>query len=218
MKPPTAPRRWYSPISACTPTRGTAGPRPHRQTRDLVLRVLAERRPALRKHVDEVATLARATGEGLGLSDKELDEIERAAELHDIGKIAIPDSILDKSGPLDEEEWRFMRSHTLIGEAMLNAAPALRSVAKVVRSSHEHFDGTGYPDALAANAIPLASRIVLVCDAFHALISERPYGSAMSDEQALAELSRCAGAQFDPEVVIAFRATRAIPRSPLLIN
>jgi two-component system, cell cycle response regulator len=188
------------------------------QTRDLVLRVLAERRPALRKHVDEVATLARATGERLGLGDIELDEIERAAELHDIGKIAIPDAILDKSGPLDEEEWRFMCRHTLIGEAMLNAAPALTSVAKVVRSSHEHFDGTGYPDALAANAIPLASRIVLVCDAFHALTSERPYGSAMSDEQALAELSRCAGAQFDPEVVIAFRATRAIPRSPLLIN
>ena len=129
------------------------------QTRDLVLHVLAERRPELREHVGEVAALARTTGERLGLGDTELDEIERAAELHDIGKIAIPDAILDKSGPLDEEEWRFMRRHTLIGEAMLNAAPALTSVAKIVRSSHERFDGSGYPDALAADAIhsPAAS-------------------------------------------------------------
>ena len=187
------------------------------QTRDLVLRVLAERHPELREHVGEVAALARATGERLGLGDTDLDELERAAELHDIGKIAIPDAILDKPGPLDEEEWRFMRRHTLIGEAMLSAAPALTSVAKVVRSSHERFDGNGYPDALTGHAIPLASRIVFVCDAFHAMTSERPYGSAMSVEQALAELSRCAGTQFDPEVVIAFRAARVIPPSPLLI-
>ena len=184
------------------------------QTRDLVLRVLAERHPELREHVGEVAALARATGERLGLGDTELDELERAAELHDIGKIAIPDAILDKPGPLDDEEWRFMRRHTLIGEAMLSAAPALTSVAKVVRSSHERFDGNGYPDALTGHAIPLASRIVFVCDAFHAMTSERPYGSAMSVEQALAELSRCAGTQFDPEVVIAFRAARVDPAVP----
>ncbi len=102
----------------------------------------------------------------------------RAAELHDIGKIAIPDAIIDKPGPLDDEEWRFMRRHTLIGEGMLSAAPALASVAKVVRSSHERFDGAGYPDGLAGAAIPRASRIVFVCDAFHAMTSDRPYGAA----------------------------------------
>ena len=106
-----------------------------------------------------------------------------------------------------------MRRHTLIGEGMLTAAPALASVAKVVRSSHERFDGGGYPDALAGDAIPRASRIVFVCDAFHAMTSERPYGAPMSAEQALEELSRCAGGQFDPEIVSAFRAARvaAVP-------
>jgi diguanylate cyclase (GGDEF)-like protein len=187
------------------------------QTRDVVLRVLAERHPEVREHVSEVAVLACATGERLGLSGSELGELERAAELHDVGKIAIPDAILDKPGPLDEEEWRFMRRHTLIGESMLSAAPALTAVAKVVRSSHERFDGGGYPDGLAGDAIPLASRIVFVCDAFHAMTSERPYRTPMSVEKALAELSRCAGTQFDAEVVTAFAAARSAPLSPLLI-
>jgi diguanylate cyclase (GGDEF)-like protein len=187
------------------------------QTRDVILRVLAERHPEVREHVSEVAVLARATGQRLGLSSTQLDELERAAELHDIGKIAIPDAILDKPGPLDEEEWRFMHRHTLIGESVLSAAPALASVAKVVRSSHERFDGGGYPDGLADDAIPLASRIVFVCDAFHAMTSERPYGTPMSEETAIAELSRCAGTQFDPEVVIAFSAVQAAPTPPLLI-
>jgi diguanylate cyclase (GGDEF)-like protein len=187
------------------------------QTRDVILRVLAERHPEVREHVSEVAVLARATGQRLGLGGTGLDELERAAELHDIGKIAIPDAILAKPGPLDEEEWRFMRRHTLIGESVLSAAPALASVAKVVRSSHERFDGGGYPDGLAGDSIPLASRIVFVCDAFHAMTSERPYGTPMSVENAIAELSRCAGTQFDPEVVIAFSAARAAPTPPLLV-
>ncbi len=179
------------------------------QTRDLVLRVLAERRPDLHEHVSEVAALALATGARLGLGEIELDDLVRAAELHDIGKIAIPDAIIDKPAPLDDEEWRFMRRHTLIGEGMLSAAPALTSVAKVVRSSHERFDGAGYPDGLAGAAIPLASRIVFVCDAFHAMTSARPYGPVMAVDEALTELGRCAGSQFDPEVVAAFRAARA---------
>ena len=176
------------------------------QTRDLILRVLAERHPELHEHVGAVAAMARAVGERMGMPDDELDSLERAAELHDIGKIAIPDAILSKPGPLDPEEWSFMHRHTLIGESMLSAAPALRSAAKLVRSSHERYDGKGYPDGLEGEAIPLASRIIFVCDAFHAMTSERPYGTPREPAAALAELTACAGTQFDPAVVKAFKA------------
>jgi diguanylate cyclase (GGDEF)-like protein/PAS domain S-box-containing protein len=179
------------------------------QTRDLMLRVLAERHPDLHEHVGAVAALARAVGERMGISGELLDGLERAAELHDIGKIAIPDAILSKPGPLDAEEWRFMRRHTIIGESMLSAAPALQSAAKLVRSSHERFDGSGYPDGLQGEAIPLASRIIFVCDAFHAMTSERPYGTPMEPPAAVEELDRCAGTQFDPAVVEAFKAELA---------
>jgi diguanylate cyclase (GGDEF)-like protein/PAS domain S-box-containing protein len=176
------------------------------QARDIVLRLLAERHPDLREHSGAVAALARALGARMGLADTEMDDLERAAELHDIGKVAIPDAILNKPEALDPEEWAFMHRHTLIGESVLSAAPSLRGAAKIVRSSHERFDGAGYPDGLRGEAIPLASRIVFVCDAFDAMTSARPYGAAMAIDAALAELSRCAGAQFDPEVVEAFCA------------
>jgi diguanylate cyclase (GGDEF)-like protein/PAS domain S-box-containing protein len=179
------------------------------QTRDVILRVLAERHPELHEHSGAVAALARSVGERLGMTGPALDDLERAAELHDIGKIAIPDGILNKPGPLDAEEWSFMRRHTLIGESMLSAAPALQHAAKIVRSSHERFDGGGYPDGLSGEQIPLASRIVFVCDAFHAMTSARPYGETSSFEAALAELKNCAGSQFDPMVVKAFRAELA---------
>jgi diguanylate cyclase (GGDEF)-like protein/PAS domain S-box-containing protein len=176
------------------------------QTRDLILRVLAERHPELHEHVGAVAAMARAVGERMGMPDEELEGLERAAELHDIGKIAIPDAILSKPGPLDPEEWSFMHRHTLIGESMLSAAPALRSAAKIVRWSHERVDGKGYPDGLSGDEIPLASRIIFVCDAFHAMTTERAYSAAMTPDEALAELIRCTGTQFDPAVVEAFRA------------
>jgi two-component system, cell cycle response regulator len=99
-----------------------------------------------------------------------------------------------------------MRRHTVIGESMLSAAPALQSVANIVRSSHERMDGKGYPDGLSGDEIPLASRIIFVCDAFHAMTSDRPYAPAQSTESALTELGACAGSQFDPSVVSAFRA------------
>jgi two-component system cell cycle response regulator len=176
------------------------------QTRDVILRVLAERHPDLHAHSGAVAVLARSVGERLGIAGPELDDLERAAELHDIGKIAIPDAILNKPGPLDIEEWDFMRRHTLIGESMLSAAPVLQAAARIVRSSHERFDGAGYPDGLGGEQIPLASRIVFVCDAFHAMTSDRPYGAAGSVDAALEELAECAGTQFDPVVVEAFQA------------
>jgi diguanylate cyclase (GGDEF)-like protein/PAS domain S-box-containing protein len=177
------------------------------QTRDIVLRVLAEGRPELHEHSGAVAALARSVGERLGIRGDDLEDLERAAELHDIGKIAIPDGILNKPGPLDDEERAFMRRHTLIGESMLSAAPVLQPAAKIVRSSHECFDGSGYPDGLRGDEIPLASRIVAVCDAFHAMTTDRPYGEARRVDSALAELAGCVGSQFDPAVVTAFRET-----------
>jgi HD-GYP domain-containing protein (c-di-GMP phosphodiesterase class II) len=127
-----------------------------------------------------------------------------AAELHDIGKAAVPDEILDKPGPLDDREWEFMHRHTVIGERILLAAPSLAPAAALVRSSHERFDGAGYPDHLRGEAIPLGSSIIAVCDAYDAMISERPYRLAMTPEDALVELESCAGTQFDPDVVTAF--------------
>jgi two-component system cell cycle response regulator len=175
-----------------------------RQTRDVLLRTLREREPELHNHLRGVAELALDVGHELGMSTEHLDELARAAELHDIGKVAIPDAILSKPGPLDEGEWAFMRRHTVIGERILGAAPALRPVARLVRASHERWDGDGYPDGLRNVEIPLGARIVAVCDAYHAMISERPYRDAVTPQEALAELRSCAGSQFDPDVVAAF--------------
>ena len=175
-----------------------------RQARDLLLQILHEREPELGEHLKGVAKLVMGVATRLELDGEELDEVVRAAELHDVGKMAIPDEVLRKPGPLTEEEWAFVRQHTIIGERILSAAPALLPVAKLVRASHERFDGSGYPDGLAADAIPLGSRIVAVCDAFQAMTSPRPYRPAIPVEDALAELRACAGTQFDPEVVKAF--------------
>jgi HD-GYP domain-containing protein (c-di-GMP phosphodiesterase class II) len=123
-----------------------------------------------------------------------------------VGKVAVPDAILSKPGPLDEEEWAFIRRHTLIGERIVSAAPALGRVATLVRASHERWDGAGYPDGLAGDDIPLGARIVAVADAFDAMTSQRPYSQPRPPEVALEELHRCAGSQFDPAVVEAFTA------------
>jgi two-component system, cell cycle response regulator len=177
---------------------------PGRQSRDVLLRALRERQPDLHEHLNDVADLALEIGRRFEMAPEGLDELARAAELHDVGKVAIPDAILTKRGPLDESEWAFMARHTIIGERILLAAPALRPVAGIVRSSHERWDGGGYPDGLAGEDIPLAARIVCVCDAFHAMTSDRPYGEALSEAAALAELRRNAGEQFDPSVVDTF--------------
>jgi diguanylate cyclase (GGDEF)-like protein len=177
---------------------------PGSQGRDLLLQVLREREPELEEHVDDVGALALAVGRELGLGVEALDEIARGAELHDIGKIAVPEEILHKPGPLDADEWRIMREHTVVGERILSAAPALRPVGRLVRSSHERWDGGGYPDGLAGERIPLGARIIAVCDAFDAMRQARPYAASMSEADALAEVRRCAGTQFDPRVVEAF--------------
>jgi two-component system cell cycle response regulator len=175
-----------------------------RQSRDVLLRSLSERQPDLHVHLRGTADLALAVGRELGMHGEELDDVAHAAELHDVGKIAIPDAILAKAGALDETEWGFMRRHTIIGERILQAAPALRSVARLVRSSHERWDGAGYPDGLLGQEIPLGARVVAVCDAFDAMTTNRPYRQRIGEPAAVSELRRCAGTQFDPTVVEAF--------------
>jgi two-component system, cell cycle response regulator len=174
------------------------------QSRNVLVQVLAERMPDLEEHLIGVAKLAVKVGERLGLADDRQQQVFHAAQLHDVGKIAIPDAIISKPSALDETEWEFMRQHTVIGQRIIDAAPALDGVGARVRSSHERWDGMGYPDGLAGEAIPLGARIVAVCDAYDAMVSERPYKSAMPVDDALAELRRCAGSQFDPAVVEAF--------------
>ncbi len=174
------------------------------QSRDVLMSALRERQPALHDHLVDVARLALRLAEELGMDPEQRDEVRRAAELHDTGKVAIPDAILNKPGPLEEQEWEFMRKHTLIGERIISAAPALVPVARLVRSTHERWDGSGYPDGLAGEQIPLGSRVISVCDAYEAMVSDRPYSVAMRPPRALDELRRGAGSQFDATVVEAF--------------
>ena len=174
------------------------------QSRDVLLKALEEHHPDLGDHVHDVGLLAEAVAEELGLSGQQLHHVRQAAELHDIGKVAVPSAILDKPGKLDADEWAFIARHTLIGERILGAAIALRPVAKLVRSSHERWDGSGYPDGLAGTDIPLGARIVTACDAYDAMTSDRPYQRSLGHGEALEELRRCAGTQFDPDVVDAF--------------
>jgi len=170
----------------------------------VLLRALAERNSELAQHNDDVAELAEAVAHELGLEPAETIAIRRAAELHDVGKLAIPDTILNKPGPLDAQEWDFIRDHTVIGERIVASATSLLNVAPLVRSSHERWEGGGYPDGLAGEQIPLGARIIAVCDAFDAMTTTRPYREAISEHEAVAELHRCAGKQFDPGIVDAF--------------
>ncbi|HEX7245060.1 MAG TPA: HD domain-containing phosphohydrolase [Solirubrobacterales bacterium] len=180
------------------------------QTRGVLLGVLREREPDLDRRLGGVAQLAAAMGRAMGLEAEQLDVLVRAAEMHDIGKIAIPDEILHKSGPLTEAEEDLVHKHTLVGERVLAAAPALREVAKVVRSSHEDWDGGGYPDGLAGKEIPLAARVIHVCDAYSALTESGPYGHPSSEAEALAELRRAAGSELDPDLVELFAREVAV--------
>jgi len=175
-----------------------------RQTTDVLLKVLSERSPALGEHLSGVAQLAEETAAALGLPEHEITRIRLAAELHDIGKVAIPNEILTKPSRLDAREWEFIRRHTEIGERIVLAAPSLSHTAELVRSSHEWHDGHGYPDALSGDEIPIGASIISVCDAFEAMVSDRPYGTKRTTAEALTELARCSGTQFRPDVVTAF--------------
>jgi diguanylate cyclase (GGDEF)-like protein len=176
------------------------------QTRGVLLGLLREREPGLDRHLGDVARLAAEMGRALDLEAEDIDVLVRAAEMHDIGKVAVPDEILHKNGPLTDAERKLMQKHTLVGERVLAAAPALMQVSKVVRSSNENWDGSGYPDGLSATAIPLGSRIIRICDAYSAMTGSRPYGPQMTSAEALGEIRRSAGHQFDPNLVELFVA------------
>jgi GAF domain-containing protein len=154
-------------------------------------------------HARSLAELAVTVGRELGLEDAELRDLRYGAIFHDIGKIAVPDAILNKPGPLTAAEHEIVKMHPLEGERILAPVPFLAGVRRIVRHDHERWDGKGYPDRLAGEAIPLGARIVLAVDAFHAMTSDRPYRLAMPVEDARAELARHAGTQFDPRVVAA---------------
>jgi HD-GYP domain-containing protein (c-di-GMP phosphodiesterase class II) len=153
-------------------------------------------------HSRDVVDLSRATAATLGLGPSQRRAVEFVAMLHDVGKIFVPKAILNKPGELDTYEWEIIRRHTIDGERVLKqVGGAYARIGRYVRSSHEHYDGQGYPDGLAGESIPVESRVVSVCDAYSAMTTDRPYRPAMSIDRALDELHRCAGTQFDPRVV-----------------
>jgi diguanylate cyclase (GGDEF)-like protein len=171
------------------------------QSSDVLQCALAECDSSLDAHHSHVAALAYASAVRLGIPSEDAEITRQTAQLHDVGKVAVPDAILNKPGRLDDAEWAFMKRHTIIGERIISAAPALSVVAKLVRSTHERYDGGGYPDGLAGAEIPLIARIVYVCDSYDAMVTKRAYRDARSHSGAIAELRRCSGTQFDPQVV-----------------
>jgi diguanylate cyclase (GGDEF)-like protein/putative nucleotidyltransferase with HDIG domain len=164
---------------------------------------LEERDRYTSEHSESVVVLTARVAEALALPADEVERVRLAALLHDIGKIGVPDQILHKPGPLDAHEWEIMRQHSVIGERIVRAIPGLGQIARIVRHEHERVDGGGYPDGLAGDAIPIGARIILACDAYHAMVSDRPYRRAMSHAEAMAELNANAGTQFDANVVAA---------------
>jgi response regulator RpfG family c-di-GMP phosphodiesterase len=169
-----------------------------------MVRLAAMREKGADQHSARVAVLAVATGEKLGMSEEELLHLRRAAELHDIGKVAISESILGKLGSLSEEEIHIMRQHATLALDILGAVQALQPALPLIKHHHERWDGTGYPDGLAGEAIPLGARIIAVAETYDILTHGAPWKEPLSVEEAKAEIERCAGTQFDPHVVEAF--------------
>ena len=153
------------------------------------------------EHSDATLEMAMLVANELKLDESERLELKDVALLHDMGKIGIPDEILNKPGKLTDEEWEVMRTHPIVGQQIVSRVPGFESVANAIRHEHERWDGAGYPDRISGARIPLASRIVLACDAYHAMTSDRPYRKSLGHEAARAEMVRCAGSQFDPTIV-----------------
>jgi putative nucleotidyltransferase with HDIG domain len=180
------------------------------QTISALASAIETRDPYTGGHTARVTAYSQLVGEELGLSVKELDQLRTGGPLHDIGKIGIDDAILRKPDKLTEEEFDIMKSHTTLGDDILKAIPEMKEIRPIVRSHHERWDGKGYPDGTAGEAIPLLARVVAVADSFDAMTTKRPYNTNLvkSPEEAFAEVLRCAGSQFDPRCAHAFVAVR----------
>jgi HD-GYP domain-containing protein (c-di-GMP phosphodiesterase class II) len=170
---------------------------------DVLARVVDMRDTYTGAHSAQVGVLARGVGERIGMSNADVAVLDCAARLHDVGKLAVPDAILRKPGPLDTLEWAVMRRHPEWGAAMVAGIPGLEELAELILAHHERWDGHGYPHGLEAGGIPVASRVIAACDAFEAMVSRRPYRAPLSVDEALGELTAGAGSQFDPAVVAA---------------
>ncbi|MBV9120514.1 MAG: HD domain-containing protein, partial [Chloroflexi bacterium] len=157
-------------------------------------------------HTRRVAAMARMIARHMGLSRRQQDDVYAAGSLHDLGKIGIRDAVLLKPGSLEPEEWEEMKQHPLLGASLLAPYRHLREVTLIMRHHHEHFDGSGYPDGLAGEAIPMGARIISVADAFMVITAGRGYRAPRSVSEAIVEIRRCSGVQFDPSVVDAFLA------------
>jgi two-component system, cell cycle response regulator len=166
--------------------------------------LVAKSLPAVAAHMERTGRLARAFVKDLGLGDPLARLVVAAARLHDIGKLGVPPWIMEKEGPLTDFEYDLMREHPLIGQNLIERKRELLPIGSLIRSTHEHWDGSGYPDGLNGAAIPLPARIVAICDAFDAMTKPRPYSSSLSITTALTEIQRCAGTQFDPGAVPVF--------------
>jgi diguanylate cyclase (GGDEF)-like protein/putative nucleotidyltransferase with HDIG domain len=190
-------------IAAEADTLVDAASAPQRDAIEALAVALLERDRYTGEHSAAVINMSTAVARTLGCNAIEVERVRSAALLHDIGKVAIPDEILHKPGPLTDEEWMLMRQHPVIGERILRVLPGLGPVARMVRHEHERWDGGGYPDGLSGVEIPFGSRVIIVADTYHAITSDRPYRAARSHEEAVEELTRCAGTQFDPDVTAA---------------
>jgi HD-GYP domain-containing protein (c-di-GMP phosphodiesterase class II) len=174
-------------------------------TVDVLADVLGLRDGTTGDHSDRVADIAERLGERLGLDPRELRDLDYAARVHDIGKVGVPDTVLQKPGPLDPHERAVVESHSVLGADLVARIPGLGRVARIVRHHHERFDGSGYPDGLRGRDIPLAARILAVADAYAAMTEDRPYRRARPRFEVDRELRECAGKQFDPYVVQSLR-------------
>ena len=170
-------------------------------------------------HSHKVAAYAAVIAEALGMREEQIGEVRLGGMLHDIGKVGIPEEILNKNGPLNPEEWETMKQHVSFGDQLLEPLRAISSVREMVCHHHEMFDGSGYPDGLIGEQIPLGARIIAIADAFDTITSQRTYKKARPPSAGFAELERCAGSQFDPALVRLFvEAMQSLPQQPLYGN
>ena len=192
-----------------SPRFGRGEPRPDDTllpaTVDVLAGTLGLRDGSTGEHSDRVVELAQRIGEKLGLERRELRDLGYAARLHDIGKVGVPDAVLFKAGPLEEDEREVIQHHAVAGAMLIGELPGLEAVARIVRHHHECYDGNGYPDGLSGRDIPLSSRILSAADAYAAMTEDRPYRRARPRFEVDREFKDCSGSQFDPYVVAALR-------------